>query len=395
MISVNINKEVFNEAYIPAIEDDSRYLILYGGAGSGKSVFAAQKVIYRSLSEINSRILVVRKVARTLKLSTYRLIKDIIYEWELGAMFKFNDSEKIIRCINGSEINFVGVDDPEKLKSITGVTSVWIEEATELKREDFEEIDRRLRGFMPKYKQIIMTFNPISSAHWIYDKFFKQRAMGSSIYKTTYKDNKFIDKEYKALLETYMGNARRVYTEGEFGVLENAAFTNIKIIRKFPETDSYVYGVDFGYRHPLAITKVYMDDMNIYMEQVIHRRGLLIRDACEELDDRDHTYYCDSESPSDIEEMRLAGFPVVPVNKYKGSRVDSIKYMLNYNLNIVEGSTELINEFQTSEHVKNNKGEIMDDIVKQNDDGIDSVRYAVMGNWMRMRSGGAISFMGV
>ena len=62
-----------------------------------------------------------------------------------------------IKYYNGNRLYFAGVDDPEKLKSIEGITSMWIEEATELSLNDFNEIDRRLRGKTKNYKQVILT----------------------------------------------------------------------------------------------------------------------------------------------------------------------------------------------------------------------------------------------
>ena len=55
----------FNSAFIPYLDNRKRYEIYYGGAGSGKSHFIAQKILYRMLRERGHRYLVVRKVART------------------------------------------------------------------------------------------------------------------------------------------------------------------------------------------------------------------------------------------------------------------------------------------------------------------------------------------
>ena len=77
---------------------------------------------------------------------------------------------------NGNQILFRGMNDDkqrEKLKSITfahgKLTDVWLEEATEFTQADLDIIDDRLRGDLPKglFYQIRMTFNPVSSTHWI------------------------------------------------------------------------------------------------------------------------------------------------------------------------------------------------------------------------------------
>jgi phage terminase large subunit len=218
-----------NTCYYPLLKNDSRYLILYGGGGSGKSVFAVQKILFRILTEKNHKFLVVRKVASTSRDSTFALFKFIISQWGLDSLVDINKTEMTITFkgdIN-SVILFKGIDDSEKIKSIANITSIWIEEVTELEEQDLSQLDKRLRGKTGFYKQITMTFNPVSESHWIKDKFFDNP--GESIVdkiftlKTTYKDNRFIDEEYKQVLESSKGNDYRVYTLGEWGSLSTGA----------------------------------------------------------------------------------------------------------------------------------------------------------------------------
>ena len=164
---INIDlKNITNPIYYPLYQNQSRYLVLYGGAGSGKSWYAAEKILYRIMKEESHRILIVRKVARTLRRSVFQLFQDYISRWNLEKLFVKNKTDMDIKYYNGNMIYFAGIDDPEKLKSIEGVTSVWIEEASELSLDDFNEINRRLRGKTKNYKPIIFTYNPISVLNW-------------------------------------------------------------------------------------------------------------------------------------------------------------------------------------------------------------------------------------
>ena len=217
-----MQKEILiNDTYLPYVENKDRYLVLYGSAGSGKSVFAAQKLIIRLTTELHHRFLVVRKVANTIRSSAFQLILDVIAEFGIREHFTVNKTEmKITYTRNGNEIWFGGLDDVEKLKSITGITSVWIEEATELKADDFDQIDLRLRGETPHYKQIILSFNPIDERHWLKERFFDNDVDGCSILKTTYRDNEFLDEEYKRTLELKAKvnpNYYRIYVLGQWG----------------------------------------------------------------------------------------------------------------------------------------------------------------------------------
>lgn len=212
-----------NKSHKPIFEDENRFLIVYGGAGSGKSVAVMQKILIRVLSEENHRFVIARKVARTLRVSVFQLFKDLISSLDLEDNFKINKTDMTITNIkNNSQLLFFGLDNIERLKSIAGITGIFVEEASETEQKDILELNRRLRGETKYYKQIILTFNPISHLHWLKAHFFDNPASKAHIYKTTYLDNSFIDEEYKQELEdikNYDEQQYRIYALGEWGVL--------------------------------------------------------------------------------------------------------------------------------------------------------------------------------
>ena len=220
---MSIVKQHRNLSHRNFFEDENRWCISYGGAGSAKSYSTAQKILTRIIEEEDHKFLITRKVARTLRVSVFQLFKDIISNQGLSEDFKINKTDMTITNIhNNSVLLFFGLDDIEKLKSIQGITSIWIEEASECVENDIAELNRRLRGFTPYYKQIIITFNPISHLHWLKARFFDNPASKASIYKTTYLDNKFIDDAYKAEIEdikNYDIQQYNIYALGEWGVL--------------------------------------------------------------------------------------------------------------------------------------------------------------------------------
>lgn len=224
--------DIMNEWAHPILDDSSRYLVLYGGAGSGKSVAAAQKLIIRMMEEKPHKFLVVRKVATTLRNSVYSLIRGTIADWGVGQFFDIHKGDMDITCANGNQIIFAGLDDVEKLKSIHGITGMWLEEASELLQEDFQQLDLRLRGNTKHYKQIMISFNPISITHWLKLVFFDSKKPNSTVIHTTYKDNLFIDDEYKGTLEALRETDPYYYTVyalGEWGVLGQTVF-NAQIV---------------------------------------------------------------------------------------------------------------------------------------------------------------------
>lgn len=228
-IKVNLQNlpKLTNNKFYPLFIDRNRYLVLMGGGGSGKSVFIASKIILRILSEKNHRILVLRKVAKTLRESVYAELRRIIFQWGLQQLFKIHKGELLMECANGNQILFAGLDDVEKLKSISGITAVWLEEASECSPEDFRQLDIRLRGQSTNYKQFMITFNPIDINHWLKKEFFDVKKDNATTIHSTYHDNRFLDDEAKKVLEGFKLTDPyyySVYALGEWGVLGKTIF---------------------------------------------------------------------------------------------------------------------------------------------------------------------------
>ena len=195
--------------------------------------FVAQKLILESFKR-KTDTLVLRKVERTVKESVYKLLKSFIFQWKLQDHFEFFKSPAEIRNkLTGHSFIFAGLDDPEKIKSIAGIQKIWVEEATELKIDDYLELDRRLRGY--KNLQLIFSYNPIDESHWLKKTFHNDTPDNCKILKTTYLDNKFIDPEYKKTLDNMKRideNQWRIYALGEWGVLNLAHKFDINKVLK-------------------------------------------------------------------------------------------------------------------------------------------------------------------
>ncbi len=227
-----------NSAFFPLYADEHRYLILMGGGGSGKSIFAGQKILERVTGEPGHRWLVCRKVGRTLRQSCWKqLIGQIsAYYPEIGK--KVNLTDMVISFDNGSEILFSGLDDADKLKSIYNITGIWIEEASELLESDFNQLDIRLRGETAYYKQIIVTFNPVSVTHWLKARFFDHEDPRARVHRSTYKDNRFLDAENIRVLESFKEIDEyyyQVYCLGMWGVTGKTVFDGRAVTKRLLE----------------------------------------------------------------------------------------------------------------------------------------------------------------
>jgi len=234
-----------NETFFPLFFDHHRFLVLMGGGGSGKSIFAGQKILERARTEPGHRILVVRKVARTLRDSCFRQLVGQIGDYYPDDAVKINRSDMRIFFPNGSEILFSGLDDVEKLKSIYNITSEWIEEASELEEGDLHQLNIRLRGETTYYKQIILSFNPISATHWLKARFFDRQDPRALTHRSTYRDNRFLDDESRVTLEAFRDTDPyyyAVYALGEWGVLGSTVFPAGAVTQRLSELEPGVVG---------------------------------------------------------------------------------------------------------------------------------------------------------
>ena len=230
IIPVSISIKKFNVAYRPHLTNTARIQIYYGGSSSGKSVFLAQRTVADVLGG-KRNYLICRAVAKTVKKSVFTEIKKVITDWGMLAEFKFNETDLTITCRNGRQIIFAGLDDIEKLKSITPavgvITDVWVEEATEAEKTDVKQLLKRERGGDEDTpKRLTMSFNPILQSHWIYEEYFSKigwadeqteyQGESLSILKTTYKDNRFLTADDVRDLENESDPYfRNVYTLGK------------------------------------------------------------------------------------------------------------------------------------------------------------------------------------
>ena len=227
MTKVEISKKVFNDVYLPYLDNTDRYLVFFGGGSSGKSYFIAQRWIYKCLTQ-KMNLLVVRQTGKSNRDSTFALLVQIIREWNLERLFTINKSNLRIKCQNGNEIIFIGLDDVEKIKSTTfengELTDEWIEEATECSEEDIQQLKIRMRGGTSK-KQMVLSFNPINISHWIKKHFIDSGL--ATVCHTTYKDNKFLTDDDRKVLESFKDTDPyyyQVYGLGQWGILGKTYF---------------------------------------------------------------------------------------------------------------------------------------------------------------------------
>lgn len=169
-----VNRIQILAQYEPLFRFKGRYIFLLSGAGTGKSFVMAQRIISDLLTMDNTHWLCTRKYHIDVGRSVFEQVKDVIWRFRLQHYFHINKSNRVISCrLNNSKVQFTGIDDPNKIKSIAEVTHIFLEEADEMDEEDFNILNTRCRSMNTPFNQLILAFNPPEKTHWIPVRWFK------------------------------------------------------------------------------------------------------------------------------------------------------------------------------------------------------------------------------
>ena len=391
-----VHKNIFNDVYLPHLTDYSyRYNIYYGGAGSGKSHFVAQFLVYKALTN-RRKILVLRKVGRTVKNSVFQLILDTLVQFKIKDKCKINKTDFSIELPNGSLFLCSGLDDPEKIKSITGLTDAWLEEATEFAQDDFNQIDLRIRDPFAKDQQLILSFNPVSKASWCYLQFFAENPeleefrSRVKIVKSNYLNNPHLPKEYidsllllKATNPVYFS----IYALGEFGSLDKLVYSNWQTF-DFNEKEikgQLLCGLDFGYTNdPTAFVAATLvpEENRIYVFKEWGGTGYLndqIANTIKEMGFAKSTIMADAAEQKSIDEIkRLGVYRIKPCVKGQGSILQGIQKLQQYELVIHPSCKEIIEELNNYSWEKDKQtNEYINKPIDKFNHYLDALRYSL------------------
>lgn len=392
-INLNFKREVFNDVYFPLLLDYSkRYEVYYGGAGSGKSVFIAQKLLIKAINK-KRRILIIRKVGTTLKDSVFPLVVDMLKKWKIYEYCKINLSTYTITLSNESVLLFRGLDDSEKIKSITDITDIWCEEATELNLDEFTQLDLRLRALVDD-SQIWCSFNPVSKENWVFKKWFDKDAIydkeNTMILKTTYKDNKFLPDSYiNALEEKIHSNPQyyKVYALGEFATLEGLVLTNWRK-EEFDAMElaalgyEHRVGMDLGWIDKSAIidTLYDRDNKTIYVFNEFYKSGCQLSELASAIGDmnlKKTKIYVDSSEPRSIQYFKNEGINAEGCAKGKDSVKAGLMFLQDHLIIVHPKCVNFITELENFSYIKSKQtGEWTEDTTHEWSHAIDACRYA-------------------
>lgn len=400
-----------NDQFADFIDDwQSKIYLLVGGYGSSKSYHIAAKLIKKLATE-KRKAMVVREVYDTMRDSCFDLLAEVADAMGFSErQIRFLSSPMRVRFANGSLIIFKGMDKPEKMKSLNGVSIVWVEECSEVKYAGYKEILGRLRH--PSLSNhILLSTNPVSKSNWVYTHFFEDKKrkikkldpeklyenrimrLGNTYYHhSTVDDNYFVPEDYRQQLEEmkqYDPDLYRVARKGQFGVngklvlpqftvIPHAEMeTRIKQIRNPIEKN----GLDFGFvtsYNALVRMIVDHDNRDLYIYFCYYSRDKTDPEIAEDIKDLRGILIKADHEPKAIKYYNQSGFRIREAKKFQGSRSVYTKKVKRFrHIYCSDQCQPVIDELQDLTFAMDKNGEIVEDEFNIDPHTLSAIWYAL------------------
>jgi len=367
---MNLDATIVFQKNYDALNNNKRFVINQGSSRSSKTWSLCQLLIIYAVTTPKKTISIVRKTFPTLRATVMRDFFEVMKSLDLYNRSNHNKTENIYQFSNGSIIEFFSTDDEQKLRGRKR-DLCWANEANELTSDDFLQLNMRTTG------KFIVDYNPSDADSWIYDL----DPTDSVMIKSTYKDNPFLEKSIIKQIEDLKHKddaLYQIYALGERAMSRKNIYMNWNFVDNKPEYfKDYIYGLDFGYNHPTALVKVYYYEDEIFIETLIYESYLTTDELIKKMQaigvDTINEIMCDYSRPEIIQEMRDNLFNTQNANKSVKDGINNVKQFKIMALT----SDENIQKEYRNYMWKKIGDRILDEPVKNYDDAMDAIRYAV------------------
>ena len=373
---------------------DSRYFVVTGGRGSGKS-YSLNSFLLLLTYEVGHVILFTRYTLTSAHVSIIPEFIDKIETAGVSNEFKITKDE-IINLRTGSKILFRGIKTSQgtqtaNLKSLANVTTWVLDEAEELVDEDvFDKIDFSIRA-KGIQNRVLLILNPATKEHFIYKRFFEQRGVqaGSNeiVKDTTYIHTTYLD-NYEHLSESFIRqveqmkeNNRSKYEHVIKGnwldKADGVVFTNWKFGEFNPDGLQTSCGMDFGFSvDPDTLTEVAIDKAKkkIYLKEHIYQNGIQTHVLAPMILNKvgNMLITADSAEPRLIADLKHAGVNIQPVKK--GTIESGISRMQDFEIIVEPNSHNIAKELNNYAYA--DKGSKL--YIDSYNHSIDGARYNII-----------------
>lgn len=367
---------VFDSNFNAFKNEKFRYIINQGGTSSSKT-FSILQLLVLICIKYNVKIDIVGLSVPHLKTGVLNDMPAVCDQFGINFFEHFKEADKIFRYGKGT-INFLAFD---KLGKAHGGRRdiLFLNEANHLNYNIVEQLMIRTRG------KIFIDYNP-TNAFWVHKNILPKEPEKSILIKSTYRDNKFLEKSIIDSIESRRGDGNnnfwRVYGMGELGIAEGLVFSNFEQkdfdIEAF---ENYRNGVDWGFsQDPFAYVRCAIEGKNLYVCKEIYQKGLLNKDSAPMVKKivRDEIVRCDSAEPKSVAEFRQLGLNAISVRKGAGSVESGVKYLQAFeHIYIHPTCPNTYDEFCNYQWRLDKNGEEMPEPIDDFNHAIDALRYAL------------------
>jgi len=372
---------------------DSRYFVITGGRGSGKS-YSLNSFLLLLTYEVGHVILFTRYTLTSAHISIIPEFIDKIETANLNNDFSITKDE-IINLKTGSKILFKGIKTSSgtqtaNLKSLAGVTTWVLDEAEELNDEDtFDKIDFSIRAKNVQ-NRVILVLNPATKEHFIYKRFYESKGVadGSNLVKgdttyihTTYEDNyKNLSQSFILQIEDMKVRRPQKYKHqilgGWLDKAEGVVFNNWRFGEFNPNNLPTSFGLDFGFSiDPDTLIEVAIDKdhKRIYVKEHLYQNGLRMEDLAKICLDKatNKLIIADSAEQRLISDLAHKGLNIEPIKK--GTIESGVTLMLDFDIIVDTDSSNIAKEFNNYAYLNKGSKLYIDDF----NHAIDAIRYNV------------------
>ena len=382
----------------------SRVFVISGGQGAGKTISIVMLIIDFAFRNDKKKISIVSGELSKMKKTVIKDFLDIMQDWNMMQYGIWNKTENTFTFKNGTFIEFLGLDTHDLGKGMRR-DLVYFNEANKFQLEPYRQVASRC-------KLNIIDFNP--------DKKFcgHDLIVPGNFLNLTFKDNEYLSKEevssikeyytkgyseYGVIINEYWANIWRVYGLGEIGSVEGRIFTHFKPIA-YSEYNAInlqkTYAIDWGKNHGFGIIEGKFDRYynNLYTHELNYKSenklisemsdqdkamvnnkengGIIIHTVKKMNIPKEAVIVCDSAVPDNIILLRTHGWEYAyGIDKPKGSVMAGISLLQSTNVFYTDCSAGIKHEHQTYQYRKDRIGVIDDEVLKENDDLMDPIRY--------------------
>lgn len=361
------------------LNSTERTCVNQGGTASGKTYSIMQVLFTLAMAEARQVITVVGQDIPNLKVGAYRDAKTILESSALLRMWfpTINEGERIIKCVNGSLIEFKSYADAQDAKS--GKRDyLFINEANGISYEIYWQLWIRTR------KRVFIDYNP-TARFWCHDEVIGKA--DTRLIISDHRKNYFLtDDEHQRIEGISDPELWKVYARGLTGKIEGLVLTNWEICDSLPpeyEWKMSCFGLDFGFvNDETALEQVVLAHGELWIDEKIYSTGLTNPDIASRAKEQgvsgQQQIVADCAEPKSIRELQGCGLWVTASPKGADSIVSGLDILKRYKIHVTRHSLGILSNLRAYKWSKDKDGNTTNKPEDKNNHGIDAIRYVVL-----------------